>query len=65
MIEIHEISVKDTFYSTAEEKTEFLSEVIQKTVTSALDFLATTEEEALNSFINFCNTGKFLTKEAN
>ena len=59
MIEIHEIKLEDSFYSTAE-KAEFLSEVLQETITSVLEYIAIKEEVVLNSFIHFCNTGKFL-----
>ena len=60
MIEIHEINLQDTFYSTSEEKAEFLSEVLQKTITSVLEYFKDTDELVLESFIHFCNTGKFL-----
>lgn len=60
MIEIHEIKLEDSFYSTADEKAEFLSEVLQETITSVLEHIAIKEEVVLNSFIHFCNTGKFL-----
>lgn len=39
---------------------EFLSEVLQETITSVLEYIAIKEEVVLNSFIHFCNTGKFL-----
>ena len=60
MIEIHEIKLEDSFYSTADEKAEFLSEVLQETITSVLEYIAIKDKQALNSFIHFCNTGKFL-----
>lgn len=56
MIEVHEINLQDTFYSTSEEK----AEVLQKTITSVLEFFKDTDEQVLESFIHFCNTGKFL-----
>ena len=60
MIEVHEIALENTFYSSADEKAEFLSELLQETVLNVLEYLKYKDEQALNSFINFCNTGKFL-----
>jgi len=54
------IELKDTFYSSAEEKAEFITQSIQETLEECLEVIKYTEELMLESLVNFCNTGSFL-----
>ena len=56
------VKLKDTNYSSAEEKAEFISQSIQETLEECLEVIKYTEELMLESLVNFCNHGTFLGK---
>lgn len=54
------VTLKDTVYSSAEEKAEFITQEIEDTIKECLEVINYSEEVMLESLIHFCNTGKFL-----
>ena len=57
------IKLEDTRYSSAEDKVEFIAQEIKNTIEECIEEIEYFEELMLDSLTNFCNTGKFLTKE--
>lgn len=57
------IILKDTVYSTAKEKAEFIAQEVQDTINECLEVIQYSEEVMLESLVHFCNTGKFLTTD--
>ena len=54
------VELKDTNYSSAEEKAEFITQEIQETLEECLEVINYTEELMLESLVHFCNHGTFL-----
>ena len=54
------IVLEDTFYSSAEEKADFITQSVQEYVEECFEVIKYSEELMLESLIHFCNTGKFL-----
>lgn len=54
------VELKDTNYSSAEEKAEFITQEIEDTLEQCLEVIRYSEEVMLESLVHFCNTGKFL-----
>ena len=54
------IELKNTAYSTAVNKAEFIAQEVQDTVEECLEVIQYAEELILDSLVHFCQTGKFL-----
>lgn len=54
------VELKDTLYSTAEEKMEFITQEVEDTLEQCLEVIKYSEEVMLESLVHFCNTGSFL-----
>ena len=54
------IKLEDTWYSTAEEKAEFITQEIEETLEECLEVINYVEKLMLMSLVHFCNTGTFL-----
>jgi hypothetical protein len=54
------IVLKDTMYSTAEQKAAFITQEIENTLEQCIEVIRYSEELMLESLVNFCNTGTFI-----
>ena len=54
------VELKDTVYSSAEEKAEFITQSIQETLEQCIEVIGYSEEIMLESIVHFCLTGNFL-----
>jgi hypothetical protein len=54
------VKLEDTWYSTAAEKAEFITQEIEDTLEQSIEIIRYSEELLLESLVHFCNTGNFL-----